>query len=44
MNGDYMKKFIFESLQIAAGILVAHIIVEKWHTISNFADMVVSKF
>lgn len=34
-----MSKFFNNALEIAAGILVAHVIVEKWDAIQNFAAL-----
>lgn len=34
-----MRKFLLNSIEIAAGILVAHVIVEKWGTIKHFTDV-----
>lgn len=35
-----MNKFFNNALEIAAGILVAHVIVEKWDSIQQFASMI----
>lgn len=35
-----MRKFFNNALEIAAGILVAHVIVEKWESIRAFAALV----
>ena len=35
-----MQKFFTNALEIAAGILVAHVIVENWAEIESFAAMI----
>lgn len=36
-----MRKFLSNALEIAAGILVAHVIVEKWESIKAVAAVFV---